>query len=85
MKDICTAHEAIVIKDKKEVSKVFPWVQTAISNVKKKIPGLHHQVKNRYMQNYLSEFCYKFNRRYFGVTLFGRLIITAIEKQWYKP
>ena len=25
------------------------------------------------MQNYLNEFCYKFNRRYFGENLFDRL------------
>jgi transposase-like protein len=83
LKDICAAHEAIVIKDKKEVSKVFPWVHTAISNAKKKFLGLHHQVKNEYMQNYLNEFCYKFNRRYFGQKLFERLIVAALEKPWY--
>ncbi len=85
LKDICTSYQAIVVKDKKEVSKVFPWVHTAISNAKKKILGLHHQVNDSYMQNYLSEFCYKFNRRYFGVNLFDRLVIAAMEKPWYKP
>lgn len=85
LKDICTAHKVIVVEDKKEVAKVFPWVHTAISNAKKKLLGLHHHVKDSYMQNYLSEFCFKFNRRYFGEALFDRLIITALEKQWYKP
>lgn len=85
LKDICSAHEAIVVKDKKEISKVFPWVHIAISNAKKKILGLHHQVKDSYMQNYLSEFCYKFNRRYFGINLFERLVIAAMEKPWYLP
>ena len=37
------------------------------------------------MQNYLSEFCYKFNRRYFGEALFDRLVVTALEKPWYQP
>jgi len=83
LKDICTTHHKMIIEDKKEVSKVFPWVHTAISNAKKKLLGLHHQVKDAYMQNYLDEFCYKFNRRNFGNGLFDRLIITALEKPWY--
>ncbi len=83
LKDICTTHESLVIKDKKEISKAFPWVHTAISNAKKKILGLHHQVNDMYMQNYLNEFCYKFNRRYFGEKLFDRLVIAVLEKPWY--
>jgi len=85
LKSICTAHETTVATDKKEVSKIFPWVHVAISNAKKKLLGLHHQVKDDYMQNYLNEFCYKFNRRLFGEALFDRLIIATLERQWYKP
>lgn len=85
LQDICTHHKIVVVADKKEVSKIFPWVHIAISNAKKKLLGLHHQINDSYMQNYLSEFCYKFNRRYFGEALFDRLIITAMEKPWYLP
>ena len=85
LKDICAVHKSIVVTDKKEVSKVFPWVHTAISNAKKKLLGLHHQVKDAYMQNYLSEFCYKFNRRLFGLNLFDRLVVAALDNSWFKP
>ena len=61
------------------MAKVFPWVPTAISNAKTKLLGLHHHVKGNYMQNYLSEFYYKFNRRCFGVALFDRLVVTALK------
>ncbi len=84
LNDICSNHTAIVVKDKKEVTKIFPWVHIAISNAKKKILGLHHSVKDIYMQNYLNEFCYKFNRRFFGINLFDRLMVAALEKSWYK-
>ena len=83
LKDICATVQRVVVKDKKKVSTVFPWVHTAISNAKKKLLGLHHQVKDVYMQNYLDEFCYKFNRRHFGNALFDRLIVTALAKPWY--
>ena len=85
LKDICAKHEAVIIKDKTKVLKVLPWVHIAISNAKKKLLGLHHQVKNDYMQNYLNEFCYKFNRRYFGVKLFDRLLEATLTNPWYKP
>ena len=84
LKDICKLHRAIIITDKTKVSKIFPWVHTAISNAKKKLLGLHHHVNDKYMQNYLNEFCYKFNRRYFGIKLFDRLVVAAISTAWYK-
>lgn len=84
LKGIVNKHEAEVVKDKTKVSKVFPWVHTAISNAKKKILGLHHQVKDEYMQNYLSEFCYKFNRRLFGQQLFDRLLVATLGAPWYR-
>ena len=81
----CKSHQQIVVKDKKQISKIFPWVHTAISNAKKKLLGLHHQVNDKYMQNYLNEFCYKFNRRNFGENLFDRLIIASLENARHKP
>ncbi len=32
LQDICTTHKILILVDKKEVTKVFPWVHTAISN-----------------------------------------------------
>jgi hypothetical protein len=84
LQDICKMHKEVIVKDKTEVSKVFPWVHIAISNAKKKLLGLHHQIKDTYMQNYLSEFCYKFNRRYFGGKLFDRLLIATLSNAWYE-
>lgn len=85
IQEICALHREVIAEDKKAVSRLFPWVHIAISNAKKKILGLHHQVKGVYMQNYLSEFCYKFNRRYFGANLFDRLLVAALAAAWYRP
>jgi hypothetical protein len=76
-------HTVHIIKNKKTVCKTFPWVHTAIGNAKRKINGLHHHVKNNYMQNYLSEFVYKFNRRHFGPSIFDRLIVAVIANSWF--
>lgn len=84
LQEICQVHKEVVVKNKKEVSKAFPWVHIAISNMKKKIIGLHHHVKDEYMQNYLNEFCYKFNRRKPEINLFEKLMTAALATSWYK-
>jgi len=63
--------------------KVLPWSSKAITNSKNLIKGMHHGVENKYLQNYLSEFCYKYNRRYFGENVFNRLLICAVSLVWY--
>jgi len=69
-------HKAITLPGK-EGSKILPWVHTAISNAKSALLATYKGVSETYIQNYLSEFCYKLNRRYFGVKLFDRLVIAA--------
>lgn len=51
------------------------WVHIAISNARKNFLGVYHKMKGKYLQNYLDEFCYKLNRRYFGKRLFERATI----------
>jgi len=47
----------------REAAQVMPWVHRAISLAKRWILGTHHGVSLRYLQRYLDEFCYRFNRR----------------------
>ena len=65
LKDIVKEHRPQVIP-KQEIGKVLPWVHIAISNAKRMLLDIYHDIKPEYLQNYLNEFCYKFNRRYFG-------------------
>ena len=66
----------------KEAPKVLPWVHIAISNAKALFQDFFHGMKNAFLQLYLNEFCYKFNRMYFGDKIFDRLMIAAVA---YKP
>jgi hypothetical protein len=78
LKHFVSRHNAQVIpKDK--VGEVLPWVHIAISNAKRVILNTYHDVKPEFLQKYLDEFCYKFNRRYFGETLFNRLLIACVS------
>lgn len=75
-KDMFTEHVSQVI-DPKDIGKVLPWVHIAIANAKTLFADMYHGVKPEFLQEYLNEFCYKFNRRYFGEDLFSRLLLIA--------
>lgn len=76
---ILKEHKVINTSQIVKVHTVLPWVHSAIGNAKKILQGIHHSNQNDYLQNYLNEFCYKYNRRYFGEKMFDRLLIACIE------
>lgn len=61
-----------------QVGKILPWVHIAIGNAKRLLLDVYHDITPDYLQNYLNEFCYKFNRRRFGDGLFDRLMVAAL-------
>lgn len=74
--EIDVEHRPQVIP-KEKVNEMLPWVHIAISNAKRLLLDIHHDIEPQYLQSYLNEFCYKFNRRYFGDKLFDRLLIAC--------
>ena len=74
---VATSHHAFISDDKKSVGKVLPWVHIAINNAKRSILDTYHDIKVEFLQLYLNEFCYKFNRRYFGFSVLDRLELCA--------
>lgn len=83
IKNIVAHHQQHIVPPKK-ASTILPWVHTMISNAKRTFAGIYHMMKAEYMQNYLNEFCYKVNRRYFADKLFDRLLIACVSEAWYK-
>ncbi len=81
LKNKLARHKAVIVQDKKEASKILPWVHIAISNAKRLLLDIHHSIGNDYLQSYLDEYCYKFNRRYFD-SVFDRVIIASISCKW---
>lgn len=79
LKEVLIAHEVVNTSEIKKVHTVLPWVHSAIGNAKKVLQGLHHSIGKEYLQSYLDEFCYKYNRRYFKDNLFDRVLIACIE------
>jgi len=70
------------VVSKKELVKHLPWVHIVISNSKRLLLNTYHRIDDDFLQSYLNEFCFKFNRRYFD-DLFDRLLITSASYRWY--
>jgi transposase-like protein len=79
-KNMFKAHESQVINPK-DIGTILPWVHIAISNAKSLLADTYHGTKKEFLQGYLNEFCYKFNRRYFGLELFDRLLVAGVTYQ----
>ena len=66
---------------KKEINSILPWVHKAISNAKRLLLDVHHRIDADFLQNYLNEFCYKFNRKHFE-NQFDRVMVAAVSHRW---
>lgn len=66
-------HEKKVTPPEK-ASEWLPLVHIMIGNMKKFINGTFHGVSSNYLQEYLDEFCYRFNRRFWEPELPLRLL-----------
>jgi len=71
-------HNRLIIGDPKMASKLLPWVHTIIANCKGVLRGTHHGVSSKHLHYYLSEFCYKFNRRFEPLKMFDRIITACL-------
>jgi len=78
LKKFIPRHNPQVIP-KEKVGEILPWVHIAISNAKRQLINTYHSIKPEFLQKYLDEFCYKFNRRYAGEALFNRLLVTCVS------
>lgn len=57
----------------------FYWVNTILGNLKSALRSTYHAVRPKYAQRYLSEFQYRFNRRFDLSQLIPRLAYAAIH------
>lgn len=54
---------------------LLKWLHHMIGNAKTFINGTYHGTSTKHLQMYLSEFCYRFNRRFFNGAIFDRLLV----------
>lgn len=83
-KDNFKGHERHIESDVDAVVKThLPWVHVVIGKCRNGIAAIHGETDKRFLQFYLNEFCWKFNRRFFRDScdpkydLFDRLVKIA--------
>jgi len=59
------------------------WLHTLVGNAKSYILGTYHGLEDKFLQTYLDEFCYRFNRRFNHKQLFGRLLNACAFGTYY--
>jgi len=62
-----------------ETSSWLPLVHIVIGNMKTFLNGTFHGVTHRYLQEYLDDFCYRFNRRFWESELPHRLLNACLS------
>jgi len=55
------------------------WINMLTSNLKRFLLSTHHGVYPKYRKKYLTEFAYRFNRRYWPEQIFDRLLYACIH------
>ncbi len=72
-------HYRAVLRDPKESMKLLPWTHKIIANAKSVFAGPHRGVSQKHIQRYLSEVCYRFNRRFWQREAFDRLLVACMS------
>jgi transposase-like protein len=57
----------------------LPWVHVVISNFKSYVLGTYHGISGRYVQEYLDEYCYRLNRRFWENQIPNRLLKLCVS------
>jgi transposase-like protein len=76
--DVAFDHLGETVKPYEAMEKL-PWVHILIGNVKNFIRGTYHGVSHKHLQSYLSEFCYRFNRRFNELQITDRLLTACLN------
>lgn len=71
-------HEPITVGTRKAHA-LLPHVHTYISNLRSFIQGTFHGLDELHLQQYLDEYCYRFNRRRHRQQLFDRVLLACLE------
>ena len=70
-------HEA-VLSTRENNDEHLPWIGVITANIKRAFLGIYHSIKRENLARYLAEFCYKVNRRKFGMKIFERLLNISV-------
>jgi hypothetical protein len=53
---------------------IMPWIHRVFSNMKRWAPGVYHGFREKYLNAYLNEYVFHWNRRHSCRSAFERLV-----------
>lgn len=74
-------HRVRVIRTPERAHRVAPHIHRVFSNLKAWLNGTHHGVEPKYLQSYLDEFVFRFNRRQTPMAAFQTLLGISTQKK----
>ncbi len=74
-------HQVAKVTPPEQACEWLPWVHIVISNFKTFILGTYHGISGKYLQEYLNEYSYRLNRRFWEPEIPNRLLRLAIQHQ----
>ena len=78
-KDFGFVLHRVILSDPKDSMKLLPWTHKLIANAKSVFQGPHRGISTKHLQRYLSEVCYRFNRRFWYRQSFHRLLLACVS------
>jgi transposase-like protein len=73
-------HRVRVVRTPERAHRVAPHIHRVFSNIKTWLSGTHHGVHPKYLQSYLDEFVFRFNRRNTPMAAFQTLLGISAQK-----
>ena len=73
-------HRVRVVRTPERAHRVAPHIHRVFSNLKAWLNGTHHGVEPKYLQRYLDEFVFRFNRRNTPMAAFQTLLGISTKK-----
>lgn len=74
-------HHRVILRDPSDTMNLLPWTHQLIANAKAVFKGPHRGVSGKHLQRYLSEVCYRFNRRFWHKQSFHRLLKACVTTE----
>lgn len=76
-KKLGIVHNRAVFCDLSNYINLLPWTHKVIENARAVFAGTHRGVSKKHLHRYLSEICYRINRRFWGHEVFHRLLFAC--------
>ena len=74
-------HTALIPGSPEHAHQLAPHIHRVFSNLKTWLQGTHHGVEAKYLQGYLNEYVFRFNRRQTPMAAFQTLLGIAVTKK----